>query len=365
MLALKKWLEEHNVRRVGLARFYRNASDKICKARNAGSHDVAYLKLFIERECSIQADVLTSRSTGLDRYDLIIFQPYAFLVFGGVWEHRPVDFMYRYMREFKGTTMVVFNDPNVAWTNPFERLAEKPRVSRNGEIGIEPVPESVIDDFNNKEFVGLFVGQDFDSFKQKMLKRRGENPLWPKETLKIKLGQFIFDEQLSRHVSRPTEVHKKAFDLTYYGSNRRGTRVSVMNSVFKNNSLLKLKWVGYDPKYPGCVWTKKVRQDELQNHMQNSVATLVVGDAAHNDNVILYRFYEAPIFGVVSLIHESFDPHKKLYQDDLLRSLCYVKTLSDVESACIGLRKDQRLFESVIEKQLEQTKRIASTWRTQ
>lgn len=362
MFELKRWIETNGIKRVGLARFYRSASEKIGRAKNAGSLDIFYTKKFLSDECGIEADVIrVTDKVDFSKYDLLIFQPYTFIMFGGIWEAHAVDFIYDYCRHFDGTVMCIYNDPNVTWSNPLRVLDARNRVLRGSEIVSDEFDRSLIDAFESKKFVGMFIGRDFERFKK--LAKTTNSTFWPEDIIKVKLSEYIHHNQLLDSRVLEVDPSSKKYDVVYYGSNRGGGRNKQMKRIFGKNESLKLRWIGYDPKFPNADWTKKVKYDDLGPLIDESLTSFVAGDPAHDDNIVIYRFYEALKFNVVNLISRQFDPEMKLLNHPTLQDVCYVESLEDVEKACKKLRESQVFYNTILRLQRDEILRVAASWR--
>lgn len=366
MFELKNWIEKNNVKNVAISRFYRNAGTNLAAAKNASSLDIVYTKKFLIEECNIHPEIIKSKdNVDFSKYDLIIFQPYSFIMFGGIWESHNVDYIYKYARDFNGVTMCIYNDPNISWTNPLSILEAKNRVLRNKEIVSDDFDKNLIEKFQTKNLVGMFVGKDFDKFKKLAKKRKFA--IWPNDIIKVKLGEYIHSHVLKEceNSTFNFDIEEREFDVIYYGSNRGGGRAKELKRLFKNNSSLRLKWVGYDPKFPNVSWEKKIRYDKLCDVVRKSLTSIVVGDNAHNDNIVLYRFYEAMKFNVINLISTSFDPKKELIKNAELQKICYINSLSDIEESCKKLRSSKLFYNDMLKAQAEEIKNLTEKWHVQ
>jgi len=364
MLQLKNWIRAHNVKRVGITSFGRNVTTNVNRVTNAAAFDIIYMEKFLTEECGIQTDIIRGNKEHdtFASYDLLIVQPCSYVMFGGAWDGWALDFIYDYVQTFSGTTMCIYNDPNIVWANPLKVLSDRNRVRRGGpDVVADEFDPTFIDMFETKKLVGLFIGRNWNAFKEHA--KPAKHVIWPNEIVTIKLSEYIFDNEFADCIVRAADPTTKPYDVVYYGSNRKNKRNKLLNSIFKKNESLNLRWIGYDPGYPNTTWSKKVAHGKLGPCIEECLTSIVAGDPAHNDNIVIYRFYEALQFNVVNLITRVFDPEMYLYQDDLLRKLCYVDSLKDIEVVIDVLRNNDGIYEEVLQRQEHEIRRIMHSWK--
>lgn len=378
MKGLKDYLLEHDVKKIGITRFYRGVLTNTETSTNPGSLDVCYLYKYLDdngfdvsiinQTANVHSDHMTLHHYSdalIEQYDVLIFQPYTYIMFGGVWEENVIEFIEKYVKDFQGKTLIIYNDPNITWDNPYKiilnRNQNKVVGKTTGGIRLLDCNESRIQEFESKDVIGLFNGIDFKSYKE--LSKSSEISIWPTESININLSEYIFKHELEKSSSTGSSLFEhvdtgKQYDLCYFGSDRRGSRSKNLNRLFKKDSVLNKLWIGYDPGFDRCSTLKKQSRSSLKNYMSDCLTSIVIGDDAHNGNIITYRVFENSQYGVFSVIYDEYDPEKKIVQDVDLRKITYFKNYEELKTIVEFLRSNLEQYDHFVEAQRREMQRI-------
>lgn len=384
MTGLKQYIQQNSIQRVAFHRFYTSIKWDINADKSAAAYDVFYLGKYLQDECGIEPIIISINSRKpknspfkVIRYDevdysdidLIIFQPNSFILFGGVWKSYQIDSLNLYLNEYQGTSMILYNDPAVLWSNPYELIVKynKTRVSHQNEFyHIEP-DETAVERFDSKKIVGLFIGNNFEQFKSHTNERG--RVLWPTEVVNIKLSEWIMYNQFNTRTTNIIETNKRVedikYDILYYGSDRKGFRKKLLNKLFKEDISLQKLWIGYDPQYLLTDNIDKQLPEKLQCSADKCLVSIVVGDSSHNNNIITYRLFENALMGIISVVHTSYDTEMKIFNNDTLRELSYFNTTDELVDIVNKLKSNQQLYEKILKMQLESIRQLAKEYNNE
>lgn len=349
MKELKKYIDSNNIKRVAITRFLRTIPIDVEKSKNAGPLEVKYLRKFIEdsgitcdiilqnKKSSIESDsiIYFREIKNINQYDLIIFQPYTFNLYTGIWEKDTVDYIDRITHEYSGRVAVLYNDPNVQWENPYPMMIKRPFLGRNIHDKHNPsrFTKTTLDinAFNAIDVIGIYNGLNFqDYWKKSIIKKDTIKPL---KIIEVNLSEYIFKQRSMNKKSLFEEKINtdRPFDICYFGSDRKGSRTKLLKELFKEDITLNKLWIGYDPNFKNTeVMKKRIEHSMLGRSIQKSKLSLVVGDDAHSNNIKTFRFFENAEMKTLSLIHSSYDPSMKLILSKKLREFCYFTTIEDI-----------------------------------
>jgi len=93
-----------------------------------------------------------------------------------------------------------------------------------------------------------------------------------------------------------------------------------------------------------------VAHDELFKTMgQKCLATLVVGDIRHNNNIATPRFYEAMLLDIVAFIYIDFDKDKQYIKNEFLRNFIYVSSPTEFQDKVRQIKNDPELYRKIVQ----------------
>lgn len=370
MRRLTEYLRQRGHQKIAISKWLRGVAGDLEKTKNPGPLDIHYLYKFLQAE-GFDVSIIGQKElepggeyqgwkwdqVDLNSWDVIIFQPYTFLLFGGVWMPEELAYIEHYTTHYKGETMVIFNDPNIPWENPYTLMI---KLKRN-YLGLQKVPihrdEHWIDDFQNKPTTAIFVGEDYEAYKQ--LAYTNKITIWPENHINIPLSTYIFKNEFAKSQS-PTEQktelfsfgdQQKRYDLCYFGSNRKSSRGRYLKALFGKDESLKKLWIGYEPEYPNTTFLKKINREDLPTILADCLASIVIGDQAHNDNIITYRFFENSLYGVFSVIYDEYDTKRRLIQDQELQKITYFKNIDELKAIIDYLKKNLHRYDELVKMQ--------------
>jgi hypothetical protein len=269
MKALKEYIIKNNIKSVAFHRFYRSIILDQGTSTTAAAFDVVYIHKYLVEECGLNPIIISMKDENVEGFnvqsydqvdysklDLIIFQPYGFTMFGGIWSFKELDSVDVYTEKFNGETMVIYNDPNIPWTNPYKIITneKKTKMMINKDIVEISRTEEDVKAFEEKKCTALFIGRDFEKFKQYFKKQNeSRSQTWPSYSINIRLTEWIMKNELSKSSNALFKDEKNVkdlkYDIMYYGSDRKGSRNKNLNKLFKNDENLNKIWIGYDPGY--------------------------------------------------------------------------------------------------------------------
>lgn len=137
----------------------------------------------------------------------------------------------------------------------------------------------------------------------------------------------------------------------YFGYNPNKHNVTMFGKIDKDN-FNKEKVNNLNPPN----FEKSVNYSEFKDKMNESIATVIIGDKVYKkQDDLAQRIYESILSGVVTLIDSSYDFSKRVFKDNYLRDFCYVSSREDVESRLDSL-EDNSFREMIVNKQFNDVK---------
>jgi len=239
---------------------------------------------------------------------LCINQTNLFNLFGGGWLKREVDQLKSWTNEYKGLTYVAYTDPAILWTNPFKLIVEKGRDKCHNCLDLE-VDASYVQKFESQNIESLFIGRDYDLFRS--MCKDGDRVIWPMINHEFDLVPYIIENEwniqnsklktadLLSITNKETKDISKIHDIVYFGSNRPA-RGKVLRSLFKKNTSLNKKWIGYNPNFDAetTTTTEPVPRGELKQHLDGCKVSFVFeqGLVSFRFSIQLYTIYYSCVF---------------------------------------------------------------------
>lgn len=386
MDSIKSLIKNKGYKKIAISRFLRTIPVDVANAKNAAALDVKYLQKYINEQCgNVTCDIiLQNKKAGIEsdntiyfrdvrdinKYDLIIFQPYTFNLYTGVWEMDTVDFVDIITHVYKNSLAVIYNDPNVQWENPYPMMIKRPFLGKNIHDKHNPMPlyksEEDVNRFNELNIIGLFNGKSWKDYWDLSLKKN--YTVEPNYVININLSEWISFNMLKEYdrnlfnIINPIKDRK--YDIVYYGSDRKGSRELNIKKIFKNSDSISKKWIGYDPNLCNTVvHRKKIEHSKLSYEIQECIFSLVMGDDAHNNNIITYRFFENTLFNTLSAIHISYDESRELIQDEELRKICYFENAEELNVKIEFLKNNPHEYKKYLKLQRNEVERISKNWK--
>ncbi len=256
--------------------------------------------------------------------------------------------------QFKGNVYYLYTDPNLHLLNMakiiYDRQVRGTKTEYNTNLRITEEETRV---FGNLSWRVLWSGRDFDLYQRHEYTR-----VKPSQSCKIErytnieFFKFMFSH---RKVNlNALSLHERPFDLVYYG-NWRPKRQNKLRRYLDND--LRKRILGFDAKKMELSNTEYLGYTEpelLAGLVNEAVASIVIGDPSHNNNITTARFYENILFEVCSFIDLDYDPDRTLYKSDFLKEFMYVSSGKELCEKIIAIRRDEELFKSIINQQKEE-----------
>lgn len=251
--------------------------------------------------------------------------------------------------QFKGSVYYFYTDPNLHLQNMariiFDRQIRGTKTEYNSELRIT---EEETRQFANIKWKVIWCGKHFDAYyKNTYLKL--------KQSLRCHVEKhknandffgFMFKSRIKALPER--SLNERGIDLTYFGNWR--PKRSPKIKKYLTNSLTK-RVIGFNDQkvaLPNTEYHEYLKPEVLGPMVQESIASIVIGDPDHNDNIVTARFYENILFNVCSFIDLEYDPKKELYKSDFLKEFMYVRDGSELSNKIQKVKGDEELFKKIL-----------------
>lgn len=287
----------------------------------------------------------------LNEYDHVFVHNDTQNFFGGTLSKHMIKQIKELCR-FTGKLYILFTDPNLHPVNYAKIIYDRQMRGVQTVFNTnERVTAEEVHQFANLKWNIIWCGRDFAKFHHSDYRK-----LKPEIQCKIEEYQNIpdFFKELfnQRTVELPhLSLGERKFDLTYYG-NWRPKREKKLRHYLAPS--LKKRVLGFDEKklsLSNTEYRKYLSPAELALQVHQSVASIVIGDPAHNNNITTARFYENILFEVCSFIDLEYDPERRLYKSPFLKDFMYVRSGSELEQKIGAIRNNEELFNTIIKTQ--------------
>jgi len=311
------------------------------------SNVVAYTKVLkkdedipnIETKCIVQnIDEIDPKN-----YDKLVVINGNVNFFGGAEDMHQI-YNYKAMKQFYdagGDIVYILCDPNLVLKNIWKSVCKK-------EWGCNYKQEEI--DISNIEVSYITQPKNMNIKSEIKIKKQIHYPL--------EKFPLIYDKEFN------TSFNKKEYNFLYGGTFRGGKREEDMikfyfnqpNTAFfgniklKNFNEKKVKKLGFSlddaPEF-----LPPVKYQEFTEFMSKAYATIIIGDKYYKEiDDLAQRIYESIQAGIITFIDEDYDRTKRVYDNELLRKLLYVK---DGKNALEKLEKIKEKGSETYEKLIE------------
>jgi hypothetical protein len=244
----------------------------------------------------------------LEDYDKIFVQLSPPNFFGGRWSERLEWLVEELPKVTLSKIYILPTDPNILFTNPAEQLVKR---------GLDWCKEHV-EAWNIIKDKAHYIapGPDIEKFI-------GHTP---KSWSYVPWFYFVHAKCLSY-----TDVLAKPADHVCYWGAHRGRYREMKLRHFLADNRLKVRLVGYasDETSLQTRYYKRVKQHALGEHISQCYTSLIVGDEAHEGNVVTFRLWEAIAGGSWPVIDLEYDPYQRL-EESLGVKLGYINGAEDI-----------------------------------
>jgi len=250
----------------------------------------------------------------LTDYDKVFVQLSPANFFGGKWDDR-LEWIIRELSHVDPSKIyILHNDPNIPMTNAALQLMNRGEVWCNEYIDAW---EEI-----NTHATHIVPGPDVTKFI-------GWTPLrWNY----VPWFSFIFDKCLTYQ----TPMEKPTDHVCYWGAHRGRWR-ELKTRHFLSDNRLHVRLIGYASEETSIYtrFYRRVKQYDLGGLIQQCYTSLIIGDEAHQNNVVTYRFWEAIAGASLPVIDCEYDPSESL-QAKLGVKLDYASGPDDILNAVEG-----------------------------
>jgi len=283
----------------------------------------------------------------LNCYDQIILHNYNTNFFGGVVDDYTVQTI-KLLNNFNGKISYLITDPKLYFNSL--ALAIKKRI-QNNKIKFQKLKLTIeeLDHFLTKEvqFKAIFTGINYNYFIDKI------NPEIKLEfDYNIPLFEFMFINKPKPNIANV----EKIYDICYYGNNRGGYRTKLVKDIF-GNSMIKPNIIGFNIELPNVHCDEYVDNNILNEYVQRSYSSIVIGDKEHENNWTTARFFENIHNELLSFIYYKYDSDMNLYKSDFLREHMYFSTTQKILTTLNRAKKDKEFYDQIIKEQKEELKK--------
>jgi hypothetical protein len=288
--------------------------------------------------------------TPLNDYDSVFVHNDTENFMGGVLSRHTIK-QIKELCSFQGSVYYFYTDPNLHLKNLakviYDRQVRGTKTAFNTELRISQDDVRV---FSNLKWKVIWCGKDFEKYRRDHYQKIPTELKCHIENHKsLEFFQFVFKQRL---VELPRlALSSRAVDLVYYG-NWRPKRAQKITQYLTND--LRKSIIGFDRRklsVSNADYQDYISPDKLPSAVQQAVASIVIGDDAHNNNITTARFYENILFDVCSFIDLDYDPSKCLYQSSFLKDFMYVRSGRDLVAKINQVKADQNLFERILSEQ--------------
>jgi hypothetical protein len=305
------------------------------------SRKVDFLSRKIVFEKSIDNYYDLASIDNINDYEEIILHNYNLNFFGGTIDDYTVKTI-KLLNQFNGRIYYLITDPKLYFQSIADSLLERLKVNKINFAGDRISVDDLIQFKKVEEkFIAIFTGRDYEYFLSK------QKPTYSlQHGYNIPLFEFMF---INKPIKANNNVEKQ-FDLCYYGNNRGGYRTKVLKSIF-SNSTLKTNVIGFNLEMPNNICDSYIDNNVLNDYIQRSVGSIVIGDKEHENNWITARFFENINNNLVSFIYNSYDSNKVLYKSEFLKEYVYFSTSQKILSTLKLIEKDPIFYQQILTEQ--------------
>ena len=146
-------------------------------------------------------------------------------------------------------------------------------------------------------------------------------------------------------------IDNRKYDLVYFGNNRMTERNKIIANMYDQPGL-KNYIIGFDPQFSNCEYDSiaYINHDKLFEEIpSSSLATLILGDTLHNNNIRTPRFFEAMLLDVVAFIYTGYDENKKFVKNQELKDFIYVTTPEELKEKINKIKNYSEYAKHIIE----------------
>lgn len=321
---------------------------------NVRSHEVVYLKKYLERSETVEAYYVSKKSKeqderyidifsldNLNYFDMVIIHNYNTNLFGGVAPSMAIKYC-ELLSNFNGRVFYYITDPKLKYCNIAAEFLKRKSIkfeSGSNEENIEILRDSA----ESLKFMELRMGAIYTGYNYKPIYGLEFSPV-----KKVNIFEYAASDLITKYEVKDSEI--KEYDCCYYGDNR-GTYRNNRLKYYLDNDSIKSMTIGLDTKLQNNTHIDKVKHSKLGELVNTSISSLVIGDEEHENQLTTFRFYENIIFNVVSFIDTRYDTDKNLFKSQQLKDFNYVSSYMELSDKINLLKKDDKFRKYLLDLQ--------------
>lgn len=292
-----------------------------------------------------------ARTTQLDDYTDVFLHNDGENFFGGVISKHTIK-QIKELCKFKGNVYYQYTDPNLKLVNMarviYDRQVKGTKTTYNTD---QRITTEEVEQFANINWRVLWCGKDYNAFHVNEYQKKVNVRLQCKVVMSknFEFFRFMFTNRKVNLNGRTST--ERPFDLVYYGNWRPKREVKLVKYLNNNH---RKRIIGFDSEklsLPNTEYLDYAYPEALAGLVNEALASIVVGDSSHDNNITTARFYENILFEVCSFIDLQYDPQRMLYKSEFLKSFMYVASGSELAEKIKVIRSDEVLFKKIINEQ--------------
>ena len=296
--------------------------------------------------------------TDLNNYDEVYLYNNTLNIFGGVFQYESL-LTFEKLYNFNGDIFYLLADPKMPCLDysTFIKSRDKNglyQVKCDNKEGVYNFNKEILDNWSDKVWKNIIIahtGQDYklyvDTWNLENPKKIGQlnsNCKWFNFWL---FEYYAINEQLDLKLKTYNGCNK--YDLVYFGNNRQNERNKLIKSLYNIKELSKY-CVGFDLGLDNSEFTDYVKHEDLFNIIgENCLATVIIGDNLHNNNIRTARFFESMLLDIVAFIYIKFDENKTYVQNEFLKDFIYISSNEELKEKINQIKSDKELYNRIVE----------------
>lgn len=315
---------------------------------------------------------------GINEYDEIIIYNSPFNLYGGVFTTKMLNTI-KALLNFNGDIYYFIADPKMPCLNVAEQMRGRIKNIENGVAKLPlggdkyyDFPIAWLDDYTTRvwpNIITAYAGMDYQLYYDVWTKaHKGKTTpgayLYP-DAKWTELDLFTYYAVTELPELKLVDYDKSncQYDLVYYGNNRGTERDKIIKSIFSDPDFNVVTW-GYEVDWPNVTVNKYCSHEELfKNLCTNAWATVILGDATHNNNFFTARFFESMMLDLVGFIWTDYDKDRKFIKNEELKEFIYISNNAELKEKLARIKSDEKFYRHIIDLQRKEIDRIAGDYK--
>ena len=279
------------------------------------------VEVLTAKECS-DCKSIHSKDFNINDYDTLLVLNDSTNMFGGA-EIKSTTDVYKELAKFDKQIYYILTDLSLPFVDYYKLIENKPWNNYNK------------DDFKLKHDI-IVLSQAKDEQSVRKIHK-----------VNIKDVVYVPWQEWKLYTEEPITNDNKTFDLIYGGCFRSGRREKKFTDYFFNKDLniklygnIKRKQFSITDTVSEPTFFPKINNTDVLAANSEAYATILLGDANYNNNVVTLRFIEALLSNIVCFIDDDFDKQHTLLPDEFF----YVRSGAELESKIKQIKNDKELY---------------------